>query len=193
LIHWPDDRVDIRRPFEKLLEFKNKGWVKKIGLSNTNPEDYKKASEVAPIEVLQFEASFLVREPARQVQAFLACTSDPIPITTGWGTLAKGILTGRVFPGRKFDAHDARSHAPWWKWKEVEAKISRAQSFLSLAAELEISPACLSLFYSKIILRVHLPLIGFKSVADLSAAREFSSLLHTSERVETLRSRLNSL
>ena len=31
-----------------------------------------------------------------------------------WGTLDKGILTGRVHQERKFDDVDVRSHAPWW-------------------------------------------------------------------------------
>ena len=31
-----------------------------------------------------------------------------------WGTLEKGILTGRVTPDRTFDDKDVRSHAPWW-------------------------------------------------------------------------------
>ena len=31
-----------------------------------------------------------------------------------WGTLDKGILTGRVHHERKFDDVDVRSHAPWW-------------------------------------------------------------------------------
>ena len=31
-----------------------------------------------------------------------------------WGTLEKGILTGRVTPERTYDATDVRHHAPWW-------------------------------------------------------------------------------
>ena len=31
-----------------------------------------------------------------------------------WGTLEKGILTGRVTAERTYDATDVRNHAPWW-------------------------------------------------------------------------------
>ena len=31
-----------------------------------------------------------------------------------WGSLDKGILTGRVNEGRTFSKSDVRSHAPWW-------------------------------------------------------------------------------
>jgi aryl-alcohol dehydrogenase-like predicted oxidoreductase len=192
LIHWPDEKVDIRKPYAKLLEFKEKGWVKKIGLSNTKPDDFKKALEVAPVEVLQFEASFLVQDPA-QMAISLQSLQSQLLLTTGWGTLAKGILTGRVIKGRRFDPVDARSHAPWWKWKEVEEKISKAQGFIALAKELNLTAACLGIFYSKCILKVDLPLVGFKSSKDLTAAQEFRALLDNMSLRELVLSRLNSL
>ena len=40
-----------------------------------------------------------------------------------WGTLDKGILTGRVDEKRKFEESDCRSWAPWWKNADNKSKF----------------------------------------------------------------------
>jgi myo-inositol catabolism protein IolS len=111
LVHWPDADVDIRKTMETLARAKERGLIRYIGLSNTNADDLAKAREIAPVEVVQFEASFL--NP--QVLDTLLETEDLKTVgVMSWGTLAKGILTGRVTRDRKFDALDVRNAAPWW-------------------------------------------------------------------------------
>jgi len=46
MIHWPDTRVDIRRPLEVLAKAKHQGKIKHIGLCNTNIADLEKGSEI---------------------------------------------------------------------------------------------------------------------------------------------------
>lgn len=177
LIHWPDARVDIRKPYEVLKKFQDQGLVKWIGLSNPDHQDILKAQEIASVDVLQFEASYL------NYKAVMDLKNNPDvsnvnegAFLTGWGTFAKGILTGRVTHGRKYEKTDARSWAPWWKKSDLLGQMTKAEKFLELSKVMETTPAALALLYSTEILKIHAPLVGFKSVSDLEVIREWENL-----------------
>lgn len=120
MVHWPDNRVDIRKTIEVLEKAKNQGKIKHIGLCNTNLDEVTKASEISEIEVIQSEMNFfntsvrenLLNKLDSQNMSFMS-----------WGTLAKGILTGRVTGDRNYNKSDCRSWAPWWKKSDKNINI----------------------------------------------------------------------
>jgi aryl-alcohol dehydrogenase-like predicted oxidoreductase len=114
LIHWPDSKVDIRRPIEVLSRAKEAGKIRAIGLSNTNPSDLAKAMEIEHVDVLQSEFNLFVNAPKQDL--FEAVRENKMGFMS-WGTLDKGILTGRVTKMREdqgFGGDDVRSRAAWW-------------------------------------------------------------------------------
>lgn len=119
MIHWPDEKVDIRRPLEVLAKAKSEGKIKHIGLCNTFGEDFKKASEIDKIETIQSQLNFFERDVKEEILP-LVCEEEISFMS--WGTLDKGILTGRVNRDRKFDKSDCRSWAPWWKAMDKESR-----------------------------------------------------------------------
>ena len=119
MIHWPDESVDIRRPMEILHKLKTKGKILHIGLCNTNEEDLSKASEIDRIEVVQSEFNFFTGQDEKLMGRVKKEDIDFI----SWGTLDKGIITGRVTQKRTFEESDCRSHAPWWKQSNKDQKI----------------------------------------------------------------------
>ena len=127
MIHWPDARVDIRFALEVLAKAKLEGKIKSIGLCNTHFEDLKKAKEIADIECLQGEWNPLSRnnQDIRR-QAFVEEAS-----WMSWGSLDKGILTGRVDKDRSFDKSDCRSWAPWWKKEDKTEKFKKIEALKS--------------------------------------------------------------
>ena len=122
MIHWPDEKVDIRQPMEVLSKAKTDGKIKFIGLCNTNLDDLEKASEIDTIDVLQSSLNFFEREVEEDL--FPEIKKQGLGFMS-YGTLDKGILTGRVTKDRKFDEFDARSWAPWWKKSPVEEKVKK--------------------------------------------------------------------
>lgn len=124
MIHWPDQRVDIRATMEVLARAKEKGMIKHIGLCNTTPDELELASEIDRVEVVQSEFSLLQDSASDQLFDYLLAQKIAF---MSWGTFDKGILTGRVNKGRTFEASDCRSWAPWWKkspkqWKYLALK-----------------------------------------------------------------------
>ena len=122
MVHWPDRRVDIRRPLEVFARAKEQGKIKHIGLCNSSLEDIAKASEVEKIEVLQ--AQFNLFEDSLKDELFSHLDHLGISFMS-WGTLDKGILTGRVHEKRTYEKSDARSWAPWWDKKGNLVKINK--------------------------------------------------------------------
>jgi aryl-alcohol dehydrogenase-like predicted oxidoreductase len=122
MIHWPDNKVDIRKTLEVLSKAKQQGKILHIGLCNTNLEDLNKAFEIDRVEVVQSEFNFFTNKYV---------TTELFPFIKernmsfmSWGTLDKGILTGRVDEKRKnYDSTDCRSWAPWWKEADNSKKF----------------------------------------------------------------------
>ncbi|MBC7427643.1 MAG: aldo/keto reductase [Bacteriovorax sp.] len=122
MVHWPDSKVDIRKTVEVLSKAKEQGKIKHIGLCNTFVEDLNKAFEVDRIEVVQSEFNFFTNKFVRE-ELFPYLNEKHMSFMS-WGTLDKGILTGRVDEKRKtYDKSDCRSWAPWWKDADNSAKF----------------------------------------------------------------------
>lgn len=162
MIHWPDQKVDIRVPLEVLLKAKEAGKIKYIGLCNTNLNDLTKAEEITPITVIQSELNLFNQK------AFIDLNDEwKKRISLGWGTFDKGILSGRVTHNRSFPSEDARSWAPWWNKKEVTIKIDKVEILKQILVEYGISLADFSLHFSVKYFGVTSSLIGFKTVGDI--------------------------
>ncbi len=129
MIHWPDSKVDIRRPMEVLAKAKSQGKIKHVGLCNTWPEDLDKAREVEKIEVVQNQLNLFETQNFEDVREYLKEHSMSF---MSWGTLDKGIISGRVQKDRKYDKSDARSWAPWWKKSNYRDKVQVMEEVLPI-------------------------------------------------------------
>ena len=91
MVHWPDPDVDIRKTLEVYLDALDKNLIRSIGLCNTNKKDFLKAREMADIQVLQSEYHLFCRNTLHKLKDCLKGRDF-----MSWGTLDKGIITGRV-------------------------------------------------------------------------------------------------
>jgi len=114
-LHWPDPEVDVRTSMEALARERERGRVRHIGLSNVTAEHVRLASEIDRVEVIQNNFSLLERRPVGELFPLLLEQGLGF---LGYGTLEKGILTGRVTKDRRFDEFDLRASAPWWVGKD---------------------------------------------------------------------------
>ncbi|TDJ07313.1 MAG: aldo/keto reductase [Deltaproteobacteria bacterium] len=164
MIHWPDPRTDIRRPMEVLSRFKEKGMIKHIGLCNTNMEDLNKAQEIEKIEVLQSEFNLFNTSTKTDI---LEKLNEPVYFI-GWGTLDKGIISGRVTPDRDFESSDARSWAPWWKKSDKNQKMKKMKKVLSYLKESGHTGLEMALGFNKAN-KISLSLIGMRNPDQLDS------------------------
>ncbi len=146
MIHWPDERHDIRPAMEVLVKAKAQGKIRFIGLCNTNEEDFKKASEICRIDALQDNWNlFSWNESYWRMGGFGKAGTI---FRMGYGTFDRGILTGRVDANRKFDSYDARSRALWWKAQNKAPKFEIVKSLKGILDEREFTLQQFALWFS---------------------------------------------
>ncbi len=120
MMHWPDERVDIRKSIEVLAHAQEQGKIAHIGLCNTTEQDLVRSREIVSIDALQGPLNLYNRATAESL--FELFTPEEMGYM-GYGTFDKGILTKRVDRKRTFDPFDARSKAIWWKKYNKEEKF----------------------------------------------------------------------
>jgi len=187
MIHWPDKNVDIRRPLEVLSKYQEKSVISHIGLCNTNLEDLTKAKDVVAVSCLQSELNVL------NTKAFDDLNEDWKKFfSMSWGTLDKGILSGRVTEKRTFDASDARSWAPWWNKKEVVSKIEKVKKLETILSDYKISLTQYCLHFNLNLYGVSNCLIGVKTEKDLVEMTSHLQNIPNGETMKEVYKRWNS-
>lgn len=181
MIHWPDKTVDIRRPLEVLYKAKEKNLINHIGLCNTNEADLLKALEVSPIAAVQSEFNLFNNKEAETL--FPLLTKEKISFM-GWGTLDKGIISGRVDKSREFDKEDARSWAPWWKKSNKDKKIEVIQKIKGSKKYNSLDFVSLALSFNLSYENVNLCLVGPRNKNQL---RQLLSSYKQNIDIETIK------
>ena len=167
MIHWPDNNIDIRKPMEYLSRAKEDGKIRAIGLCNTFEDDFYKAREIDCIDALQAECNLFNPLPFQSLQSILVEHNVGF---MSWGTLDKGILTGRVTPERTFDPVDARAWAPWWKKEDRSPKYSAMKKINSLLEDNNHTGLELALGYVLKFRELSTALCGMRSIEQLESA-----------------------
>ena len=167
MIHWPDKNVDIRKPMEYLSRAYDEGKIRSIGLCNSFADDIIKAFEVDRVSVLQSE--FNLFNSTAKDELFATIKEKNIGFMS-WGTLDKGILTGRVTPERKFDDVDARSSAPWWKNDDKTLKYKAMERIHNLLKKNNHSGLELALGYVLQFEELSTALCGVRNTEQLESA-----------------------
>jgi len=91
IVHWPRPSMSLEKFLDKMLEMKQKGKVREIGVSNFNLEQMKVAAERGVVS-LQPPYNILWRTIESDVLPF--CRENGIAVTP-YSPLAQGLLTGR--------------------------------------------------------------------------------------------------
>tara|TARA_B100000925_G_scaffold287524_1_gene266944 strand:- start:1921 stop:2859 length:939 start_codon:yes stop_codon:yes gene_type:complete len=167
LVHWPDKNVDIRKTYEVLAKAKQQDKIRYLGLSNTNEDEIRLASEVDSVDILQGECNIFEHNSFEKLISTNNCYS------TSWGSFDKGIASGRVTMSRKFDSFDCRSWAPWWKKSNKENKIdyiNNLKNKIKDAGGMDTESILMKLSIEAIKnTGVNCPLFGVKTLSDLES------------------------
>lgn len=120
-IHWPFEGMELEEGMATLMEMKEKGLVRYIGLSNFSLKDTKKCMELAEISTLQGLYNML--EPNSEIyhhkQLEYRTVNELLPLCKEEGMaflpyspLMQGLLTGEFKLENNFDSSDDRSKNP---------------------------------------------------------------------------------
>lgn len=103
--HWQDPTTPISETMEALLDLKQKGKIRAIGVSNISLEKIKEYSKYGQIDSDQEKYSIIDR--AVEADLLPWCEKNGASLIA-YSPLAKGLLTGKMSPERKFTQDDSR-------------------------------------------------------------------------------------
>jgi aryl-alcohol dehydrogenase-like predicted oxidoreductase len=115
-IHWPIPAEEIEEGWSTLVELRDEGLVRHIGVSNFDVEQLRRIQEIAPVETLQPQYSLVVREAEDELLPF--CGGEGIGVIV-YSPMGSGLLTGAMtreriesLPDDDWRKHDARFQEP---------------------------------------------------------------------------------
>lgn len=139
--HLHDPAVPIEEVVGVMKEYVEAGKVSYLGLSNTTPDNIRRAHAVHPISVLQTEYSLFARES----EEFFPVLEELGIGLVAYSPLARGFLTGVAKPRAEYAADDARQGTPWWAPGNFEANQSVVGELTALADSKSVTISQLSL------------------------------------------------
>lgn len=183
--HIHDPAVPIEDVVGVMKEFVDAGKVKYLGLSNTTPENVRRAHAVHPLSVVQTSYSIFDRTS----EAFFPALEDLGIGLIAYRPLARGFLTGAVKPLDGYPADDFRRHNPWWAPGNFEANLAIAEQLQSLAQSKGATLSQLSLAWLLHRKPYIVPIPGSRNVervAENIAAAELSLTVDDLDLIERI-------
>jgi aryl-alcohol dehydrogenase-like predicted oxidoreductase len=163
-LHNPDPIIPIEESVGELKKMVLEGKIKAIGLSNFSGSDIEKASNECLISAVQMERNSLdILSGSKSIESVKICKKLQIPIF-GYGTLARGILTGKYGNNVPvFEKNDRRHRLRSFE-KENYLEIWKTLSQWSLlSGQLDVPMSALSIRMALDILDVDVAIVGIKS------------------------------
>lgn len=183
--HIDDPAVPVEEVIGVMKEFVESGKVSYLGLSNTTPENIRRAHAVHPISVLQTEYSIFSRES----EGVLPVLEELGIGLVAYSPLARGFLTGAAKPRSEYAADDARQQTPWWAPGNFEANQAVVAELTALAESKNATISQLSLAWLLAQRDYIVPIPGSRSnnrVAENTAAADLTLTTEDLARIQAI-------
>src|ERR1700753_3262161 len=92
-VHWPDPLVPIEETAQAMLDLKQAGKIRAIGVSNFTPQQMDRFRAVAPLDATQNPYNLFEKQGDRDV---LPYARENGVSTLVYGALCRGLLSGRM-------------------------------------------------------------------------------------------------
>ncbi|HBE70453.1 MAG TPA: aldo/keto reductase [Planctomycetaceae bacterium] len=131
-LHWPEPDEDIEEGWAALVELKQQGKVREIGVSNHNVAQLKRLEAIHPVASLQPPYSLLKREAEKELLPY--CAQQDIGVVC-YSPMYKGLLTGKFTAESlaKLDSSDHRTRDIEFQSPLIEAHLGLVDCLRSVA------------------------------------------------------------
>src|SRR5438093_3512896 len=108
-VHWPDPLVPIEETAEAMHQLYKQGKIRAIGVSNYSVEQMNVFQHVAPLHTAQPPYNLFERGVKKDVLPY--CRTHGVSTLT-YGSLCRGLLSGKMKPDSEFHGDDVRKIDP---------------------------------------------------------------------------------
>ncbi|MCY9109877.1 aldo/keto reductase [Bacillus atrophaeus] len=129
-VHWPDPLVPIEETAEAMKELYDAGKIRAIGVSNFSVEQMETFRAVAPIHAIQPPYNLFEREAEEDV---LPYAREKGLTALLYGSLCRGLLTGKMTEDYTFEGDDLRKQDPKFQQPRFKEYIAAVKKLDELA------------------------------------------------------------
>ena len=128
-IHWPIPDEQIEEGWAALVELRDEGLARHIGVSNFSVEQLRRSQEIAPVETLQPPYSLIARDVEDEILPF--ADQEGIGVIA-YSPMGSGLLSGKMTRERIESLPDDD-----WRKRSPEFREPRLSEHLALVERLE--------------------------------------------------------
>jgi aryl-alcohol dehydrogenase-like predicted oxidoreductase len=134
-MHWPEPDEEIEEGWQTLVDLRQQGKVRHIGVSNHSVDQMKRLQAIHPIASLQPPYSMIARDIEAEILPF--CGEENIGVVC-YSPMGKGLLTGTFTAERvaALSSKDHRSKDPRFHSPQLEINLEFVSQLQSLATSL---------------------------------------------------------
>jgi aryl-alcohol dehydrogenase-like predicted oxidoreductase len=184
-IHWPIPDEQIEEGWTTLAEFKEKGLVRHIGVSNFGVEQLRRIQQIAPVETLQPQYSLIVRDARDEILPFAEREGIGVIVYSPMGS---GLLTGGMTRQRiaNLPEDDWRKHDPRFQEPRLSQYLALVERLRSVADAYDTSLGAVAVAWTLSNPAVDGAIVGFRRPDQVDPIVGAANLELTDEDLATI-------
>jgi aryl-alcohol dehydrogenase-like predicted oxidoreductase len=184
-IHWPIPEEDIEEGWSALVELKQQGLVRHIGVSNFNVEQMRRIERIAPVETLQPPYSLIAREVEAEILPF--CEREGIGVIV-YSPMGSGLLTGKMTRERieSLPDDDWRKHDPRFQEPQLSRHLALVERLKAVAERHRTTPGAVAVAWTLRHPAVDGAIVGFRRPNQVDPILPAASLELTDEDLDEI-------
>jgi aryl-alcohol dehydrogenase-like predicted oxidoreductase len=167
-IHWPNPDSDIEQGWSALVELKQQGLVRHIGVSNFTVDQLRRIAQIAPVETLQPPYSLVARGIESEILPYAERERIGMIVYSpmGSGLLSGGLTRERVanFPDDDWRKRDRRFAEP-----ELSEHLALVERLRAVGERYQVSPGAVAVAWALLHPAVDGAIVGFRRPEQVDA------------------------
>jgi aryl-alcohol dehydrogenase-like predicted oxidoreductase len=191
--HRVDPRTPIEETVEAMVELKNEGKIRYLGLSECSANTLRRACKVHPIAAAQMEYSPFALEIESEQTEFLKTARELGVKIVAYSPLGRGFLTGTITSRADLDPSDSRIAHPRFSEQHFGKNLELVEALSSIAKRKGITAGQLSLAFVLAQGQDFLPIPGTKRVKYLQENAKAMNVKLSEEELKEIRAEIDKL
>jgi len=131
-VHWPDPNTPIAETAAAMADLYGAGKIRAIGVSNFSPSQMVEFSAIAPLHTVQPPYNLFEREIESDVLPYAV---DRGITTLAYGSLCRGLLSGRMTNKTRFSGDDLRKKDPKFSAQKIQQYLNAVEKLERFARD----------------------------------------------------------
>jgi aryl-alcohol dehydrogenase-like predicted oxidoreductase len=160
-IHWPIPDAEIEEGWTTLVELREEGLVRHIGVSNFSVGQLRQIQRIAPVETLQPPYSLVDREAEREILPLAEREGIGVIVYSPMGS---GLLTGAMTRERiaNLPQDDWRKHDPRFQEPQLGERLALVERLEAVAEHHRVAPGAVAVAWTLRNPAVDGAIVGFR-------------------------------